>query len=259
MRPLLSAPRQVVNTPPPVVTAKYVAVLDEQSGALLYGQGEHERAAPASITKIATATVALERSSGQIDRIVESSVSGSAMAAHGSSIMGLEPGTKVTLQTLLYGLMLPSGNDAAEQLALTIGGTRERFIQWMNDRVGALALANTRFVNPHGLDNRSHYSSAWDMAVLGREAMRDETFRAVARAATYRGDGYALTNLNRLIGRYAGADGIKIGSTPGAGKTIVASATRGGRRVYVSLLRSTDLLGDASALLDWVWGAFSLG
>jgi D-alanyl-D-alanine carboxypeptidase len=106
------------------------------------------------------------------------------------------------------------------------------------------------------MDAAGHYSSAYDMAQLGRLAMQHETFRRLAGAATYRGDGYAMTNLNRLIGAYPGADGIKIGRTRAAGRTIVASASRDGHRVYVSLMRSQDLPGDSAALFNWVWRSF---
>jgi D-alanyl-D-alanine carboxypeptidase len=178
-------------------------------------------------------------------------------ARDGSSIMGLEPGRQVQLATLLYGMMLPSGNDAAEQVALALGGRRETYVGWMNEAAAELGLADTRFVNPSGMDAPGQYSSAYDMALLGRAAMRNETFRQLAGAPTYRGDGYNLPNLNRLIGAYPGADGLKVGRTRAAGRTIVASASRDGRRVYVSLMRSQDLVGDSTALLDWVWRSFA--
>jgi D-alanyl-D-alanine carboxypeptidase len=239
------------------VTAEYVAIVDEASGEVLFGQSEHTRVAPASITKIATTLVALEHEP-DLERRVAVTISGSAMAARdGSSIMGLEPGEDVSVRTLLYGMMLPSGNDAAEQIALALAPAREAYVDWMNQRASALGLLDTHFVNPSGMDASGHYSSAFDMAMLGREAMRNDAFRALAGAASYRGDGYRLSNLNRLIGVYPGADGIKIGSTRRAGKTIVASATRAGHRVYIALLRSSDLPGDSSALFNWVWRSFA--
>ena len=256
-KPATPGPRRVGQAPRPPVTAQYIAIVDDASGELLYGQDEHVRVAPASVTKIATTLVALQREPN-LGRRIPVSVSGSAMAARDrSSIMGLEPGREVSLTTLLYGMMLPSGNDAAEQVALALGGSRERYVGWMNEAVAELGLRDTRFVNPSGMDAAGHYSSAYDMALLGRVAMRDETFRRLAGAATYRGDGYSLSNLNRLIGAYPGADGIKIGFTGRARRTIVASATRNGHRVYVSLMRSEDLPGDSSALFDWVWRTFA--
>ena len=257
LKPLAVAPRRVADTDPAAVTADYVAILDEDSGALLYGAREHERVAPASITKIATTLVAIEHEPDLAERI-QVTVSGSAMAArNGSSIMGLEPGENDSLLTLLYGMMLPSGNDAAEQVALALAPSRETYVDWMNQRVQALGLRDTHFVNPSGLDAREHYSSAYDMALLGREAMQNPTFRQLAGAATYRGDGYSLHNLNRLLGVYPGVDGVKIGSTGRAGKTMVTSAVHAGHKVYVTVMHSTDLPGDTTLLLNWVWKTFT--
>ena len=256
LQPTAAAPRRVSEAEPPAVTARYVAVLDEASGELLYGQDERARVAMASVTKIATTLVALERELDLGVR-VPVTISGSAMAARDhSSIMGLEPGREVSLMTLLYGMMLPSGNDAAEQVALALGGSREEYLGWMNQKVAELGLQDTHFVNPSGMDAADHYSSAYDMALLGRFAMQNETFRRLAGATTYRGDGYTMSNLNRLLGAYPGADGIKIGLTRAAGRTIVASASRDGHRVYVSLMRSRDLPGDSRLLYDWVWRTF---
>lgn len=255
-KPVVAGPRRVSAAEAPAVTARYVAVLDEASGELLYGQDERARVAPASVTKIATTLVALDRAPDLGQRIPVT-ISGSAMAARDrSSIMGLEPGREVSVSTLLYGMMLPSGNDAAEQVALALADSREEYVGWMNEKVAELGLADTHFVNPSGMDAADHYSSAYDMARLGRVAMQDETFRRLAGAASYRGDGYSMNNLNRLLGAYPGADGIKIGLTRAAGRTIVASATRDGHRVYVSLMRSQDLPADSTALFEWVWRTF---
>ncbi len=253
---LPAGPRRVGGAPPPGVTAREVAILDDGTGQLLYGERPNQRVPPASTTKILTAVLALELSP-DVRRSIPVSVSASEMVARdGSSVMGLEPGEQVSLETLLYGLMLPSGNDAAEQVALAIGGTRQRFVELMNQKAAWLGLKDTRFANPSGMDEAGHYSSAYDMAVLARYAMRNETFRTIAAAAYYYGDGYNLKNLNRLVGTYPGADGVKVGFTENARKTIVASATREGRRVYVSLMHSEDLVGDSQALFDWVWQTF---
>jgi D-alanyl-D-alanine carboxypeptidase (penicillin-binding protein 5/6) len=107
------------------------------------------------------------------------------------------------------------------------------------------------------MDADGHYSSAYDNAMLARYAMRNATFRDLASTDQYSGDGFLMHNLNRLLGNYPGADGVKIGYTDNAQKTIVASATRDGHRVYVSLMHSQDLVGDSSALFDWVWDDFN--
>ena len=160
------------------------------------------------------------------------------VARDGSSTMGIEPGLSVSLDTLLHGMMLPSGNDAAEQVAVSLGGTREQYVDWMNQEALALGLKDTHFVNPSGMDAAGHYSSAYDMAMLARYAMRNATFRDLAADTAYSGDGFKMANLNRLLGVYPGADGVKIGFTDAAQKTFVASAVHDGHRVFVSLMRS---------------------
>src|SRR5205085_5724253 len=124
--------------------------------------------------------VALERQP-DIKRVYTTTVSASALAAcDGSSIMGLEPNDHVALETLLYGMMLPSGNDAAEQVAYSLAGSRDTYVAWMNDLVASLGLHDTHFVTPSGMDADEHYSSAYDLAILGRYAMQNPTFRTIA-------------------------------------------------------------------------------
>lgn len=254
--PSAAGPLKQTTDPPPHVTAPYVAVLDETSGNLLYAQDAFSRHAPASITKIVTTIVALERGP-DITTTYTTSVSATAMVAcDGSSVMGLEPDDRVTLETLLYGMMLPSGNDAAEQVAVSLAGSRERYVAWMNEKVAALHLRDTHFVTPSGMDSDEHYSSAYDMALLGRYAMQNPEFRRVVATPFFVGDEYYMHNLNPLLSTYPGADGVKIGYTEIAGRTIVASATRAGHRVYVSLMGSRNLAADCVALFDWAWNSF---
>jgi hypothetical protein len=249
-------PRRVGDVPAPYTTAVHIAIVDGETGKLLYGEDPDTQVPQASTTKIATTIVALEREPN-LARQIQCTVSAIAMVrADGSSTMGIEPGETVTLDTLLHGMMLPSGNDAAEQVAISLGGSRERYVDWMNQEAAALGLRNTHFENPSGMDATGHYSSAYDMAMLARYAMRNAQFRDLASAVRYTGDGYPMHNLNRFLELYPGADGVKIGFTDAAQKTIVASATRDGHRVYVSLMRSQDLPGDSRALFDWVWNNF---
>ena len=252
-------PRQEGTDPPPDVTAEHVAVLDDASGKLLYQREPFTRVAPASITKIATTTVALEHEP-DIGAVYTTSVSATALVAcDGSSVMGLEPGDHVRLETLLYGMMLPSGNDAAEQVAVSVAGSRSRFVDWMNEKVTSLGLHDTHFVTPSGMDADNQYSSAYDMALISRYAMRNPTFRTIAATTRFVGDDYYMHNLNSLLGVYPGADGVKIGYTDIAGHTIVASATRDGHRVYVALMHSKDIHTDSIKLFDWVWATFRWG
>ncbi len=254
----LPAPPQRTGTDtPPNTTAVHIAIIDDASGQLIYGEEPNSEVPQASTTKIATTIVALERSP-DLNQQIQVTVSASAMVAKdGSSTMGIEPGLTVSLDTLLHGMMLPSGNDAAEQVAVSLGGTREQYIDWMNQEVAALGLKDTHFVNPSGMDADGHYSSAYDMAMLARYAMHNGTFRDLASDMSYSGDGFKMANLNRLLGVYPGADGVKIGFTDAAQKTFVASAVHDGHRVFVSLMRSEDLPGDSTALFNWVWDNFT--
>lgn len=253
-----SVPQRTLPVAPPPVTAAEVAVVDDASGLLLYGANPHAREAPASTTKIATAVVTLEHAA-DLDQPVRVSVDGLKMAAtDGSSIMGLSPGQHVTLETLLDGLLLPSGNDAAEQLAISVGESRASFVDWMNAlATDELGLRDTHFVNPSGLDADGHYSSAYDLAQLARRAMREDVFREIVATPEIRAEGFVLVGHNPLIGVYPGADGVKTGTTDDAGKVLVGSAMRNGHRVYVVVMHSDDIQTDTAELLDWAWQEFS--
>ena len=254
---LPAPPRRAGDPPPPDTTALHVAIIDDASGQLIYGEQPYTEVPEASTTKIATTIVALERAP-DLNQRVDVTVSASAMVARdGSSTMGIEPGHTVSLDTLLHGMMLPSGNDAAEQVAVSLGGSRDKYVNWMNQEAAALGLKDTHFVNPSGMDAAGHYSSAYDMAMLARYAMHNPTFRDLAAAQTYSGDGFHMSNLNRLLGVYPGADGVKIGFTDAAQKTEVASAVHDSHRVYVSVMHSEDLPGDCTLLFNWVWNTFS--
>ena len=252
------APKRVLPLAPPRVSAPQLAIVDDATGLLLFGRMSHAHESPASTTKIATAIVTLEHTSS-LDTAVRITIDGSAMAAaDGSSVMGLAPGQRLSLRTLLFGLLLPSGNDAAEQLAVTIGESRAEFVSWMNSvAVDELGLADTHFVNPSGLDADGHYSSAYDLAQLARRAMREDIFREIVATPEVRSEGFVLTGHNPLIGAYSGADGVKTGSTDAAGRVLVGSAARNGHRVYVVVMHSDDTLADATALFDWTWQEFA--
>jgi D-alanyl-D-alanine carboxypeptidase len=254
---LPAPPLRTGDAPAPDTTAVHIAIIDDASGQMLYGELPNTEVPQASTTKIATTIVALERSP-DLARRIQVTVSAMAMAARdGSSTMGIEPGRSVSLDTLLHGMMLASGNDAAEQVAVALADSREQYIDWMNQEAAALGLKDTHFVNPSGMDAPGHYSSAYDMAMLARYAMRNPAFRDLASTSRYTSDNFPMQNLNRLLDQYPGADGVKIGYTDLAAKTIVASATRGGHRVYVSLMHSQDLVTDSTRLFNWVWDNFA--
>ncbi len=252
-----AAPDQLTpvgNAEPPLVTAKSFAIIEEPCGAFLRGQNARQRLAPASLTKIATALVATERA--ELSDVVTVSVNGVDLSAStDSTVMGLEPGQRLSMRDLLYGLLLPSGSDAAIAIAEHVSGSVDGFVDLMNQRAVQLGLGDTHFSNPHGLDDPALYTSAFDIAVLGRELMRQPDLATVVRTRQYQPawDGPALRNVNLLLGLYPGALGIKTGYTDQAGQTIVAAAERKGRRLIVSVLGSSDVYPDVIALLDWAF------
>lgn len=247
------SPRRVVPAWPQNVSATYGAIVDGDSGQLLWGRNAHGEVAPASLTKIATALVALERTS-LTDRV---NVTVDSRQMVESTVMGLEPGENLSMETLLYGMMLWSGNDAALQIALKVAGTEERFADLMNAKTAQLGLVNSRWVNSHGLDLDGHYSSPFDLCQLARVGMRDPIFFKLASTRRWEAEGYVILNRNRLLLTYPKADGVKIGYTDAAGRAIVGSAVQDGHRVFVALLRSWDPVGEAQALLEYAFHGFS--
>ncbi len=235
----------------PEVTAQAAIVSDVTSGQVLAEKNAHQRLAPASTTKIATALVALQRG-----RLEEQVVVQESALVEGAQ-MGLSPGQVVTLEELLYGLLLPSGNDAAMAIAQHIGGSVDGFVAMMNQEAEALGLTDTHFANPHGLDAPDHYSSAYDLMVMARQALANPAFAEIVSTREYTFRGRRLNNRNELLGNYPGADGVKTGTTLQAGECLVASATRQGHRVLVVVLGSQDRYGDAAILLNYYFDYYA--
>jgi D-alanyl-D-alanine carboxypeptidase len=172
-----------------------------------------------------------------------------AVGIEGSS-MYLKEGEILTIQELLYGLMLSSGNDAAVALAIYCGGTVEGFAELMNDKAHALGLENTHFENPNGLDSPGHYSTARDLAVLAAYAMENPIFYKTVSAKTVTAGSRHLHNHNKLLWQLEGADGVKTGYTRAAGRILVSSATRNNRRLICVTLNDPNDWADHSALLE---------
>jgi D-alanyl-D-alanine carboxypeptidase len=235
----------------PPITAKSAVIVDEACGEVIFAKEPHLRLPPASITKVMTAVVALE--TADADDTVEVNIDGYYYGD--STVMGLETGMRLSLRDLLYGLLLPSGNDAAVAIARYVAGDLPSFVARMNAKVRALGLQDTHFTNPHGLDAPGHYSSAYDMAMLARYAMKNPLLAEIVRTKIWQPawDGPQLWNGNLLLWVYPESDGVKIGWTENARQTIVASAQRDGRRLFLALLGSDDRYGDATRLLDWVF------
>jgi D-alanyl-D-alanine carboxypeptidase (penicillin-binding protein 5/6) len=229
--------------------------MDAGDGRVLLERGGGAHRSPASLTKVMTLLLALER--GNPD--AEVTVGEEVLNLRFSTLMGVAPGERMTLRDLCYGMMYPSGNDAALAIAAHVGGSVERFVGMMNRRAWELGMANTNYANPHGLDSRNgdHYTTARDLAVLTRAALQRPDFREIVggRRWTARGAlaAYPLFNGNTFMGRYAGATGVKVGYTRRAGHTIIASAARRGRELIAVALGSPQRDGDAVRLLDAGW------
>ena len=229
--------------------------MDEASGAVLFDKEGHLALAPASLTKIATAIVALE--GAELDIGVTSNVDARAMP--GSSVMGLRPGDCFSVRDLLHGLLLPSGNDAALALGRYVAGSDEAFVTRMHTMLDRVGLDDTRFIDPHGLGGDGHASSAHDVAMLARYAMQLPDFAELVTTRSWTADGsrtLTMRNVNSFLTRYGGADGVKTGFTEEAGRTLAASATRDGRRLHVVLLNAPERFTDAERLLDWAFDNF---
>jgi serine-type D-Ala-D-Ala carboxypeptidase (penicillin-binding protein 5/6) len=238
----------------PLIGGRGAVVIDGACDATLYSHNPDLHLGPASLTKIATALVAAEH--GNLSEVIDIKVNSALLAqSTGSSVMGLEPGMRLSMRDLLYGLLLPSGNDAAVAIAQQVAVTVPAFVSLMNAKAQAMGLVNTHFANPHGLDDVNHYTSAHDIAELGRALLANWELAAIVRAKNYQPawSGPQVWNGNELLATYPGTIGVKIGYTERANQTIVAAAQRGGRTLIVSVLASPNRYGDATALLDWAF------
>ena len=235
------------------VSARRACVLDAVSGRVLYERDMSQRSLIASTTKIMTALIVCEQCN-VLDRM---RVPKEAVGIEGSS-MYLKEGEVLSLQELLYGLMLSSGNDAAVALAIYCGGTVEGFAELMNDKARILGLTGTHFENPNGLDSPGHYSTARDLAHLAAYAMENPIFaKTVSTRSVKIGQRY-LTNHNKLLWRLEGADGIKTGYTKAAGRILVSSAQRQGRRLVAVTIDAPDDWNDHVSLLEEGFSRYSL-
>ena len=227
------------------LSAQKAIVMDSLTGAVLYEKRADEKSLIASTTKIMTALIVCEQCN-VLDRMT---IPKEAVGIEGSS-MYLQEGEVLAIQELLYGLMLCSGNDAAVALAIYCGGTVEGFAQLMNDKARMLGMKNSHFVNPHGLDAPDHYSTARDLALLASYAMDNPIFaKTVSTKRITVGDRY-LTNHNKLLWQSEGVDGVKTGFTKAAGRILVSSAVRDGRRLVVVTIDDGDDWADHKRLYE---------
>lgn len=231
--------------PVQAISAKSAIVLDASTGRVLYEKNADKQSLIASTTKIMTALVVCEQCN-VMDRV---RIPKEAVGIEGSS-MYLREGEVLTVQELLYGLMLHSGNDAAAALAIYCGGTVEGFAELMNDKAHALGLKGTHFMNPHGLDSPGHYSTARDLARLTAYAMKNPIFAQTVSTKTVSAGDRCLCNHNKLLWQVDGAEGVKTGYTKAAGRILVSSTLRDGRRLVTVTINAPDDWKDHSILIE---------
>lgn len=238
------------------VSAGQAILIDGDTGKVLYEKYADEKAYPASTTKIMTALITievLEKNDSPLYQKVE--IPQIAQGVEGSSIY-LKAGEKISIEDLLYGLMLVSGNDSAVALAEIIGGSQENFVRMMNKKAEELGCSNTHFANPNGLFDENHYTTVRDMAIITREAMKNKTFRKIVSTANWTADREAsdyvtFHNKNKTIYEYEGGTGVKIGYTQSSGRTLVASAKRGKKTMICVVMSAPDWFNDAYRLMDY--------
>lgn len=255
-----SAPRlREGSKPAPELSARAAVVIDEASGAMLFDKNAREPLPPASLVKIATAATAIE--SGKLDAVVTSDVDYIWDFDIGDSVMGLLPGDQFTLKDLLYGMLLPSGNDAAAVISRAVGGSEPAFVARMNALAASQGLHDTHFVDAHGLSPENR-SSAYDLAMLSRYAMSLPAFREIVGTTEYVAHGSRdihMNNINGFLFQSVGADGVKTGYTEEAGHTLIGSATRDGHRLYVVILNAPLRDTDSNRLMNWAFDAYVWG
>ncbi len=246
--------RRQPAAPPPSVRAQSAILVDLDSGQVLWQRDARARRAPASLTKVMTALVALDHLRPEDELTVPGTIQS---LPWDSTRMGLVPGERVSTRDLMYGLFLNSGNDAALTLA-GAAASQAAFVDEMNRKAAQLGLADTHFANPVGLDDPGHFSSAYDLSVATAQLLtHTPAVRGIAgtldaelpATATHRA--FHLHNLNWLLRSYPGATGLKTGWTGHAGGCLIATATREGRHLLAVLLGSPSPFADGAALLDY--------
>lgn len=242
---------------PPIIPSGSAIVMDNLTGRILYEKNAYVKRPMASTTKIMTAILVLEK--GHLSDIV--TVSERAALVGGSQIY-LKKNERISLNDLLYGLMLNSGNDAAVAIAEHIGGSVENFADMMTKKAHEIGAIDSSFKTPHGLDKEGHYSTANDLAVMTRYALRIKKFaEIVSTKEAYIGNGRSLYNTNEMLTGYPGANGVKTGYTGKAGRCLVTSAARNNWQLISVILRSDSRqmrASDSSKILNYGFKNYKL-
>ncbi len=234
------------------ISAAAAVVINAQTGEILYENNADARLPMASTTKIMTALLLCELG-GDLSREI---VTTKEMVTVEGSSMGLMVGDKVSLEALLYGMMLASGNDAANTTAIVIGGSVQKFCDLMNERAAEIGLSNTNFETPSGLDSDEHYTTAYELALIAREALKNKAFAKAASSKSktlyYGNPPYrrTLKNHNKLLSYYDDIIGVKTGFTKKSGRCLVSAGSRDGKKVIAVTLNDRNDWADHRALID---------
>lgn len=248
---------QVINQTKdePTLNSRIAVAYDRKSGEVIWGKDENKRTAMASTTKIMTAIVTLENCD-----LTQTVTISKKSAGTGGSRLGLKADDKITMNDLLYGLMLKSGNDAAVAIAETVGGSVEGFAELMNEKAKELKLENTHYVTPHGLDDPEHYTTAVELAKLADYALQNETFAKIVNTKNYTVtiNGYpkSISNTNELLGYLEGVNGVKTGFTNNAGRCLVTSVNRTGFEIITVILQADTKkfrTADSIKLIEYIY------
>ena len=242
----------------PTINSRRYAVYDRLSGRCIYGKDENKQTAMASTTKIMSAVIIVENCN------LEDIVTVTAKAAGvGGSRLGLHTDDKISVNDLLYGLMLRSGNDAAVALAIHTAGSVEEFANLMNQKAEVLGLTNTHFVSPHGLDNSEHYTTAYELAKITDYALKNETIAKIVKTKTatiyINGNSMQINNTNELLGNVEGVYGVKTGFTNNAGRCLVTSVKRDDMDLIIVVLGADtrkDRAKDSMKLIEYAYKRF---
>lgn len=221
------------------VNARSAIALDKESGTVLYEQNAYEIVPMASTTKILTSLIAIEQ--GNLDKKV--TISKKAASVRGSTV-GYKENEEIVLKELIFGLMFKSGNDAAIAIAEELGGSTEGFAEIMNHYARGIGILDSHFESPHGLDSSQHYSSAYDLAILTSKGMDYDLFREIVGTKQIVKEKYNFTkdynNINKILWKIPGANGVKTGYTGQAGKCLVSSINNNGKDVIIVVLNCPD-------------------
>lgn len=249
-------PVKTTDQPAPELTAASVVVLDIDSSVVLYEKNSSQRFAPASTTKIMTALVALEEYNLNDILTVKT-------VEQRGQIMGLKEGEQITVENLLYGLLVHSANDAAVTLAENYPAGREKFIQTMNRKALKLNMKNTHFENETGFEQDNHYISSIDLTRLAVYALRNSSFlqfvetKRITVMDVEKKEAHDLESVNRLLGEIPGLYGVKTGWTENAGECLVAAVERNGHKIMTVVLKSEDRFGETAKLINWVFANYT--